>query len=78
MSLRFVKGEETKKVWQRDIVPRRGKVLNVLSLLYTSFIEKFFFFFFWKPETKVPICNSVTGNSGFLFNKEKHLHRIFF
>lgn len=46
-----------------------------ISSVYTSFIRNFFFFlfpFFWKPETELPICNSVTGNSGFLFNKEKH------
>lgn len=52
--------------------------LFCLYEFYTEVLFFFFFFLFWKPETELPICNSVTGNSGFLFNKEKHLHRIFF
>lgn len=73
-------GEEKKKkkkrVAKKYYSTSRGKVLNVSSLLFirvlyaTSFF--FLFPFFWKPETELPICNSVTGNSGFLFNKEKH------
>lgn len=74
-------GEERKKKKKKRVAKKyystsRGKVLNVSSLLFirvlyaTSFF--FLFPFFWKPETELPICNSVTGNSGFLFNKEKH------
>lgn len=85
---RWVKGElkvrqrggkekkKKKRVAKKYYSTSRGKVLNVSSLLFirvlyaTSFF--FLFPFFWKPETELPICNSVTGNSGFLFNKEKH------